>query len=262
MARLRWFVIWLFLPSLLFADSATRHEAILIKEYNGSHQEQFTEQFDRVRLLVRQAQLEASARLGLMQYQEGFQYPLTIRFEDGAPRGIESALAYVRLYQSATGFGQELVVNLEEMAKNPADFDQVFTHEMTHAVLNDAVGGEASMRIPHWVQEGLAQFISQEGDARVEHAAQQFRRSQVHALLYDLEGPYSGYAYPQYYLAIKYMHDKFTVNAVQALVRDLIAGQAAHAALEDSTGIPWDKFQLNLREYSLSILKDKAKPDF
>jgi hypothetical protein len=129
-------------------------------------------------------------------------------------------------------------------------------------VLNDAVGGEASMRIPHWVQEGLAQFVSEEGDARVERAAQHFRKSQVQALLYNLEGPYSGYAYPQYYLAIKYMNDKFTINSVQALVRDLIAGQATHAALEDSVGIPWDKFQQNLREYSLGILRDKAKPDY
>src|ERR1700690_1372674 len=66
-----------------------RYPAALEKTYTGRHQEEFVTQYDRVRLLVNQAQLEASSRLGLMQYREGFQYPLIIRFEDGAPAGIE-----------------------------------------------------------------------------------------------------------------------------------------------------------------------------
>ena len=39
------------------------------------------------------------------------------------------------------------------------DFDMVFYHEMTHVVMNDAVGGEASVKIPHWAQEGLGDAI-------------------------------------------------------------------------------------------------------
>jgi hypothetical protein len=97
------------LAFLLLAASPcawARYEAALVKDYTGRHQEEFVTQFDRVRLLARQAQVEASARLGLVQYHEGFTYPLLIRFEDGAPAGIENSLAYVRLLESPQGFAQ------------------------------------------------------------------------------------------------------------------------------------------------------------
>jgi hypothetical protein len=239
-----------------------RYEAELVKAYSGPHQDAFTLQYDRVRLLAREAQVEDSALLGLLQYHDGFQYPLLVRFEDGAPAGVENALAYVRLGQTSRGFAQELVVNLDETAGTSEDFDRIFYHEMTHAVLNDAVGGEASDKIPHWVQEGLAQYVSGEGKDRVTHAAERFKKSQVQALLYDLDGPYSGYAYPQYFLAIDCLHERHSVNAVQALVRNLIQGKSVVDSVEDATGLPYAKFLEEVREYSLNVLRDKARPDF
>src|SRR5882724_7851594 len=159
-----------------------RYQAALVKDYTGRHQDEYIAQYDRVRLLARQAQVEVSARLGLIQYREGFEYPLFIRFVDGAPPGAESALAYVQLMQNNGAFAQQLVINLDATAASPMDFDKIFYHEMTHVVMNDAVGGEASEKIPHWVQEGLAQYVSEEGPDRVKEAAQQFKRSQVQAL--------------------------------------------------------------------------------
>jgi hypothetical protein len=233
-----------------------------VKTYSGPHQDAFITQFDRVRLLTRQAQVEDSALLGLLQYQEGFQYPLIIHFEDGAPPGVENTLAYVRLGQGPEGFVQELVVNLNETAGTSEDFDRIFYHEMTHAVLNDAVGGEASAKIPHWVQEGLAQYVSGEGKDRVAQAAGQFKKSQVQALLYPLDGPYTGAAYPQYYLAIECLYEKHSVNAVQALVRNLIQGKSVTDSIEDVTGLTYAQFQDEVREYSLNVLRDKARPDY
>src|ERR1019366_6042066 len=183
---------------LLFALSPcawARYPAALVKDYSGRHQDEFATQFDRVRLLVNEAQLEASSRLGLMQYREGFQYPMIIRFEDGAPTGIENMVAYVRLGQSNAGFMQELVVNMDASTTNPIDFDRVFYHEMTHAVLNDAIGGEASAKVPAWVQEGLAQYISGEGPDRVKEFAQTVKKFQAQSLLSDLDGPLTARAY-------------------------------------------------------------------
>src|SRR5437016_9158179 len=133
-----------------------RYPAALVQDYTGRHQDIYVTQYDRMRLLVRQAQVEVSARLGLIQYREGFQYPLWIRFVDGSPPGAESMLAYVQLMENNGTFAQNLVVNLDATAATREDLDRIFYHEMTHAVLNDAVGGEASVKIPHWVQEGLA----------------------------------------------------------------------------------------------------------
>src|SRR6266446_2267346 len=64
---------------LLFTFSPcawARYQAALVKDYTGRHQDEYITQLDRVRLLARQAQVEVSARLGLIQYREGFEYPL------------------------------------------------------------------------------------------------------------------------------------------------------------------------------------------
>jgi hypothetical protein len=239
-----------------------RYQAGLIKDYSGRHQEEFVTQFDRVRLLVHQAQLEVSSRLGLLQYREGFQYPIMIRFEDGAPLGIESSVAYVRLEKTNTGFIQELVVNLDASATSDLNFDRVFYHEMTHAVLNDVIGGDASEKVPAWVQEGLAQYVSGEGPDRIKELAQTVKKFQAESLLSDLNSAPTGRAYPQFYLAIQYLYDKHSVNAVQALVRNLILGKSVVDAVEDSCGLSWDKFQDEVHAYSLKVFQDNARPDY
>jgi hypothetical protein len=250
-----------FFATPLLAEAPKRYEAALIRDYKGAYPTEFAVNVDRVRILMQQAQLEASARLGLLQYRAGFQYPLVVHFQDDAPPGLESSLAYVRLLQKGSQFMQDLSVNLAELARSPTNVDQVFFHEMTHAVLNDAVGGDAGMRIPPWVQEGLAQYVSGEGDSRVQKAAGALRQSQVGYLLADLDGYYSGAAYPQYYLAIKYINDKLGSTAVQTFVRLLIQGKPTQDALTEATALPYDRYKEKVREYSEEIFRSFAKSD-
>ncbi len=241
--------------------SAARIPAVIDTAYDGTHQDSYRTQYDRVRLLTRQAQLEISARLGLIQYREGFQYPLTIRFEDDAPAGLENALAYVRLSEGKNGFSQELVINVGFSGHSNMNFDRIFYHEMTHATLNDAVGGNAATRIAPWLQEGLALWVSGEGPGRVSAAAQTVKRSEAGVLLYDLRERTSGNAYPQYYLAVQYLQDKHS-NSIEAIVRSLIAGKSMAYAMEDATGLTADRFFENVRAYSLEKFQDKALPDY
>ena len=245
--------------ALAHAEDA-RVQAQIIRQYRGPHQDTFLSDFVRVRLLVRQAQLEVSSRLGLIQYREGFKNPLYIRFQDGIANNHENALAFVRNYATPHGINQEMIINVDRTVSTWVDFDRIFTHEMTHAVLNDAVADAAS-QIPHWVQEGLAQYVSGEGDERVDRDAHRIRKSRAALLVFDLDGPYNPKAYPEYFLGIQYMEDKYTVNAVQAMVRNLIAGQTIRDAIEDATGLPYETFKKNVREYALQVIKDKALPD-
>ncbi len=240
---------------------AARHEAVLKKDYQGSYEREFATQFDRVRLLVKQSQLEVSSKLGLLQYREGFQYPLTIRFDEGAPAGLENALAFVTYSQRGQDFEQELVVNLGELARFPHHIDTVFYHEMTHAVLNDAVGGQATFRIPRWLQEGLAMYVAEEGESRVMQAAGNLRRSLAHTLIFDLDGSTYSNAYPQYYLAVKYILEKHSINALQGLVRDLVSGKSLNDAIQNNTGLSGSQFQKNVKEFSLKAFQENALPD-
>lgn len=248
--------------TMLWAEPSPRFSAAFQTSYDGAYQDLYRDQVERVRLLIRQAQLEVSARLGLLQYREGFRYPLTVRFADSAPAGVENALAYVQMVQTSTGYGQEMVVNLSEFASHATDFDTVFYHEMTHAVLDDALELKDLANVPHWVQEGLAVYVAGNGDTIVAEAAHHVRRSHAKDLIQDIDQIQSYQIYPQGYLAFKYLNDKYSVNAMEAFVRDLIQGKSARDAIEDSTGVSYDTFKQQLQEYSLDIYKENALPDF
>jgi hypothetical protein len=239
---------------------AERFTASFQTTYQGSHQDLFASEQDRVRLLVKQAQLEASSQLGLIQYQEGFLCPLTVRFDDKPAAQAENALAYVELLQTGHGMEQELVVNLDVMANYTGDFDPIFYHEMTHAVLNDAVVVPTHHLLPSWVQEGLAVYIAGNGDTIVRQLAQNVRKSQAGALVRDLDLPVRDY--PRDYLAFKYILQKHGINSLQAFVRDLVQGQSPTEAIADSTGLAWDVFKKNLSAYSLQIYAENARPDY
>ena len=84
--------IFLFLSISVLAPfqeaGAARQEAVISQTYRGSHPETHAAFYDQVRLWVQQAPLEISSQLGLILYQSGFHYPMTIRFDDGAPAGV------------------------------------------------------------------------------------------------------------------------------------------------------------------------------
>jgi len=246
--------------TLVNANSVPRHLATVQESYTGTHPDLYAEQHDRVRILVRQAQLEISSQLGLFQYQEGFRWPLTIRFDDQPMAGVEHALAYVQLLSSGQTFAQELVVNLDVMSGNHDDFDKIFYHEMTHAVLNDAVIAEFRRPLPSWVQEGLAVYISGDGEDRVKALAQRVRKFQAQALVHDLEDPVLDYAGD--YLAFRYLKDKHSINSLQAFVRLLTDGKSPPEAIEESTGLSWEKFKTSLKDYSAQTYRQFARPDY
>ena len=260
--RRLWTCLFLACGPLLWADSPSpRFSAAFQTSYSGAYQDLYRDQVERVRLLIRQAQLEVSTRLGLLQYQEGFRYPLTVRFADNTPPNAENTLAYVHMVSANGSVGQEMVVNLSVFAEHSTDFDMVFYHEMTHAVLNDALELQDLMNVPHWVQEGLAVYVAGNGEAIVSQVAKHFRKSTVKNFVLDLDQTHGYMIYPQGYLVFKYLNDTYSVNAVEAFVRDLTQGKNAVAAIEDSANVPYDTFKQQLQEYSIDAYKNDALPD-
>ena len=53
-----------------------------------------------------------------------------------------------------------------------------------------------------------------------------------------------------------------TSNALQAFVRELMAGKLPEAAIEESTGVSWAAFCQGLKDYSADAYRDQARPDF
>jgi hypothetical protein len=243
------------------AGDEPRFAASFQTSYNGTHPDLYAQQQDRVRILIKQAQLEISSQLGLLQYQEGFRCPLTVRFDDTPAPGVEHALAYVQIIPSVRGVAQELTVNLDVMDKYPGqDFDQIFYHEMTHAVLNDAVAFPTRHHVASWIQEGLAVYIAGNGNELVKQFCQQFHRSQAASAVRDLDQPVLDY--PRDYLAFRYIVDQHTINSFQAFVRLLTNGKTPAEAVEESTGLTWDAFREKVKDYTTNVYKEQALPDY
>ena len=77
--------------------------------------------------------------------------------------------------------------------------------------------------------------------------------------------PLSGNAYPQYYLAIKYILDTPTASMPpfpEALVPrlDRRPGRLTDA-IRDSMGLSWEEFQRNVNDYSIKAFKSDALQD-
>jgi hypothetical protein len=243
----------------LRADS--RYTPTMDTNYHGTHPDLFAQQNDRVRLLVRQAQVEISSQLGLIQYQDGFYWPFSVRFDDTPARGVEHAIAYVMLVPSEHGgVAQQLVVNLDVWPSEGMDFDKVFYHEMTHAVLNDAIVTRTQKLLPSWVQEGLAVYIAGDGEWWVSRTAKMVHVSQIGYLIHDLRMERRSPDYAEDYLAFQLMKEKYSINALQAFVRELTEGKDPETAVEDSTGVSWDKFTKDLAEYQRRVYTPLALP--
>lgn len=262
--RIRTGVLWAGLAAVVSAADPLRIAPVIDPAYDGAHAAAYTSAIDQVRWMTRVAQQEVSVGLGLIRYQEGFRYPVRLRFEDSGMPGAENLLAYVSLGTTSGGFAQELVINVTAIGQPLppwADFRTIFTHEMTHAVLNDSVGGDASMRLPRWVHEGLAQWISKEGEGRLKGLDRAYTKSQIRQTPMDLENPPPALAYPLYYLGIRGLEARHGINAVQALVRLLIEGHPTQDALLESTGQPAERFYEEAERYARETLLDLARAD-
>lgn len=194
--------------------------------------------------------IDIAVKLGL-QFEEGWRYPLTVGFVDGSPFGVENVLAYVQLRSSEGGFSQVLNINLAAYEANQYDYKKVFTHELIHAMLNDALGGEAALKLPVWLHEGLAVYGADQGERMLKnyvYATNGFSESQ---LLNGLEGDHGAADYAEDYLAIKYLAVKKGPNCLKGFVRETIAREGNFKeALSYSCFESWDDFQRNVKEFS------------
>jgi hypothetical protein len=244
------FILFVFSQPPLFSDETTRVPYELNESYQGVHQASFQKLRWEVPSLVRQTMIDLSVRLGL-DFNEGWRYPLTIGFIDGAPFGVENILAYVQLSSNETGIIQTLNINLEAYDRESFDFKKVFAHEMVHAMLNDQLGAEAAMVFPVWLHEGLAVYGSNQGESMVLSYVSQLGGSAERRILTGLEGSHGGYDYAEDYLALKYLVSKHGQNCLHNFLKEVVRRQGdIPGALKYTCFETWDDFQKNAMVFS------------
>ncbi len=211
---------------------------------------------NEVPILMRQTLIDIAGKTGL-NFQDGWSFPMTVGFTDEVPWGSESVLAYVQLMRTPAGMEQELRINLKAYGDRNFDFEKVFAHELTHAMLNDALAGTASTVMPVWFHEGLAVYAAGQGE--------QMLRSYVYAnsgfaaerLLNGLDGPHGALDYAEDYLAFEYIHSRYGINGVHAFVREVINRKGdILTALDYSLHESWEDFNAHIKEFGREKIKE------
>ena len=256
-----------FISSGLLAASGTAQPASILDVYKGGFKDDYPQELVRVRSYVLPVQSEIATLFG-MQYGQGFLYPVTIRFDDGAPAVSENPYFYVQTKGTGPDFRQDVVVNVEAFAKHRSDWPAKestlrggFRYALTQVLLNDIAAGDADKALPLWAQEGLCVYASGNGEEFVKTAAERVRRSRVTELVGELNSP-SPYLVPKdwalYYLAVKYVA---VTGNLQAFVRDITSGQSAADTVRNSLNEEWPAFEEHVHAYALQALASYAMPE-
>ena len=232
------------------SEEQPRKEWVLDDSYQGAHQASFNKLRHEVPVLMRQTMIDLAVRCGL-RFEEGWSFPMVVRFDESAPFGAENALAYVRMEQNEQGdIRQSLVINLDAYDRETSIFSKVFAHELVHAMLNDSMGVN-SMKLPVWFHEGLAVYGANQGEQVMQSYVERFPSGSSSPLLNGLDGGHGALDYLEDYLAFKYVHDKLGVNKLHNLIREVInRGGDIPGAVKYTCFESWEEFQANARQFA------------
>jgi tetratricopeptide (TPR) repeat protein len=130
------------------------------------------------------------------------------------------------------GFDGQIRIALRGAAQNPAEFDRVLTHELTHAMLKSI----APRNVPAWLHEGLAMYFD---GHNVAGAQRRLAAARVFVPLAALRHGFGGLdalqaavAYEESAYATHALLQRIGAPGLAALLRDLDAGQPIEQAVE------------------------------
>jgi len=230
------------------------------ESYDGPHQASFNKLKWEIPNLIRQTTIDMSVRLGL-SFDDGWRYPLTVGFVDGAPRGVENVLAFVQYHKMDKGLRQDLLINVRAYEKQGFDFEKVFAHELVHAMLNDAFASESIVILPRWLHEGLAVFGADQGEQMVRVYVHRYWGFAEGKLLNGLEGPHTALDYAEDYWAVKYINEKHGPNFLHGFMREVIQRNGdVKGALQYTCSETWEEFEKNVRKFAIEEIQEIGPP--
>lgn len=218
--------------------------------YNGPYKDTALRLKYDINSLMRNTMIDVATRCGL-DFQDGWQHPLFVRFVDDAPGGTENILAYVQEGRTQEGaFVQMLSVNLRAYEREQFNFPKVFAHELVHAMLNDGLAEKAE-QVPVWFHEGLAVYASNQGESLMQSYVFRYPDQNVDFFINGLEGNHGAVDYLEDYLAFKYIAEKKGGTSLRNFIREITArGGDIPGAYQYTCYEPWAKFLTNAKSYA------------
>lgn len=131
-----------------------------------------------------------------------------------------------------------------------ADFQEIVTHEATHAVMREKMG-KSMEDLPLWIAEGLAVYASDAGPARVRLMVWMAPTPRV--VLDGLEAKvHTGYHYAEDYLAFERMRNTYGPQSVVRFTAEIMNGTPWKQAITDTTGETYETFVQRSYDYACS----------
>jgi len=132
------------------------------------------------------------------------------------------------------------------------ELGRVLKHELAHSFINQLSGG----RCPHWLNEGIAQFLEPKnlgGDGR--QLALLFK-AQRNIPLNVLEGSFMNFsgveayvAYAESLAAVSYINDSYGMSDIQRILQRLSEGSSTEAALRATIHSDYGQLESDLAKY-------------
>jgi hypothetical protein len=124
--------------------------------------------------------------------------------------------------------------------------DRIMAHEITHAVIFRILGRQA-VRLPLWLNEGLAEYESQDYPDKAQARAADAAADSLLIPLSDLSEAFperqTDLAYSESFLAAKYLVDEFGKSAPRRLLAELARRGSFDEAARNTIGIGGAEFQ-------------------
>lgn len=199
---------------------------------------------------VPQALQEIAKLLGQADYRSSFPRPLVlaVEYDPTQQRGLGSLDPMGNRSE-----GQRVTFNMatwEDCPSRPI-MRSVVTHEFTHAVLHDLVGGELA-HVPQWFDEGLGMLAGGEPVESIMLESAYYRHGSGYpgalACRLDNDGPslmgvgLITECYPYYLLAVRHIAES-SPEALPNVIADLRSGIAIEKSIPARVGVPWDAFE-------------------
>ncbi|HKI26807.1 MAG TPA: tetratricopeptide repeat protein [Candidatus Sulfotelmatobacter sp.] len=129
---------------------------------------------------------------------------------------------------------------------------RVLKHELAHSFINQLSGG----RCPHWLNEGIAQFLEPKNLGGDGHQLAMLFKAQRNIPLNVLEGSFMNFsgveayvAYAESLAAVSYINDSYGMSDIQRILQRLSEGSSTEAALRATIHSDYGQMESDLAKY-------------
>lgn len=128
----------------------------------------------------------------------------------------------------------------------------VLKHELAHSFINQLSAG----RCPHWLHEGIAQFLEPKNLGGDGHQLSLLYKTQRNIPLNVLEGNFQHFsgseanvAYAESLAAVSYISDSYGLSDIQRILQRISQGSSTEAALRETIHADYGQLESDLARY-------------